>query len=233
MLLRSRQNSKHLTFIKSFIPYNKQGTIIILQMRKWKHINLITCSDSPNWFVVEPEFEPKQCSNGTHGLDNFAIFLLLNLAEGARCNCVKLYITWQQNKRCTQNFFTLIPTSFTYPLTSGKERMGEGQSACYQCWPLILEPWVTYTVYLFVIKYNSGSRKITHSSTFNVRPKTTSGLFRKWVNPGTAGVTKRGGIYHRSCITLVQRTHGFYPTLSNGVGPEVGGVPFRNSPLGT
>lgn len=40
--------------------------------------------------------------------------------------------------------------------------------------------------------------------------------------PGTAGVTKRGGIYHRSCSTLVQRTHGFYPTLSNGVGPEVG-----------
>lgn len=39
--------------------------------------------------------------------------------------------------------------------------------------------------------------------------------------PGTAGVTKRGGIYHRSCSTLVQRTHGFYPTLSNGIGPDV------------
>lgn len=116
----------------------------------------------------------------------------------------------------------LFHTSFTYPLTSGKERMGEGWSACYQCWPLILEPWVTYTVYLIVIKYNSGSWKITHSSTFNVRPKTTSGLFRKWVNPGTAGVTKRGGIYHRSCGTLVQRTCGFYPTLSYGMGLEVG-----------
>lgn len=40
--------------------------------------------------------------------------------------------------------------------------------------------------------------------------------------PGIARVTKRGGIYHRSYSTLVQRTHGFYSTLSNGVGPEVG-----------
>lgn len=39
-------------------------------------------------------------------------------------------------------------------------------------------------------------------------------------HPGTAGVTKRGGIYHRSGSTLVQRTHGFHPTLSNRVGPE-------------
>lgn len=34
--------------------------------------------------------------------------------------------------------------------------------------------------------------------------------------PGTAGVSKGGGSF------LVQRTHGFYPTLSNGVEPEVG-----------
>lgn len=40
--------------------------------------------------------------------------------------------------------------------------------------------------------------------------------------PGTAGVSKEGGIYHRSCSFLVQRTHGFYPTLGNGVEPEVG-----------
>lgn len=40
--------------------------------------------------------------------------------------------------------------------------------------------------------------------------------------PGTARVTKRGGIYHRSCSTLVQRTHGFYPKCDNGVGPEAG-----------
>lgn len=39
--------------------------------------------------------------------------------------------------------------------------------------------------------------------------------------PGTAGVTKRGGIYHRSCSILFQE-HGFYPTLRKGVGPEVG-----------
>lgn len=41
--------------------------------------------------------------------------------------------------------------------------------------------------------------------------------------PGTAGVTESGGIYHRSCSTLVQRTHGFYLTeFSNGVGPRWG-----------
>lgn len=40
--------------------------------------------------------------------------------------------------------------------------------------------------------------------------------------PGTAGVTKRGGIYHRSCSTLVQRTHRFYPAFSNGVRWEMG-----------
>lgn len=40
--------------------------------------------------------------------------------------------------------------------------------------------------------------------------------------PGTAGVSEGGGIYQRSHSFLVQRTHGSYPALGNGVGPKVG-----------
>lgn len=99
------------------------------------HQDSITCSRSPNWFVVELEFEPKKCSSKTHGFDYFAILFLFNVAEETRYNF--LNCTSCGNKiRDTHKTFSYLcpfPSPSIYILTPGKEGVGGDQSTWYQC----------------------------------------------------------------------------------------------------